>query len=470
MPLRRGAHPSGTWQVAKKRPQGFFWYNLLYHFSRVRMVSDILFLTIERSVISMAHYEKYKSAGVWHLIEHDMREHTQGRENIDKSLSCNNYNLEIHQEGEKEFFRSKIEQAKKSGARITDETIHLVSCVITLPKNFFENAEKEKGRKLTDEEKDKLQREFFQSAKEFLDKYHGKENCVSAWVHVDEPNAQPHMHYKTVPIREKEKKYKDGHTKTVFSLDCKNILNRSYLQKFHQNLQQHLEMDLGFNVEMMNGATENGNKTIQEMKNEKQQKVIAEQAKTINEQENTIQDNEETIQEQAEEIENNEQLIQEKAEELSENIEYFRQDLNTIKQKIEREANKLYDVGKRVEEYPETKLKKGHRIVPDDELHTMIEKGWFSRNGIKDMIQETFDLVARMPFIHRIVAKNKDLQQENYRLRQQVLDLQKQNKEQSKILELAENLHDKSGRSILDHLKERLQKTFHKNRDDDFER
>ena len=83
------------------------------------------------------------------------------------------------------------------------------------------------------------------------------------------------------------------------------------------------------------------------------------------------------------------------------------------------------------------------------------------------MIQETFDLVARMPFIHRIVAKNKDLQQENYRLRQQVLDLQKQNKEQSKILEIAENLHDKSGRSILDHLKERLQKTFHKNRDDD---
>ncbi len=194
------------------------------------------------------------------------------------------------------------------------------------------------------------------------------------------------MHYKTVPIREKEKKYKDGHTKTVFSLDCKNILNRSYLQKFHQNLKQHLEMDLGFNVEMMNGATENGNKTIQEMKNEKQQKVIAEQAKTINEQENTIQDNEETIQEQAEEIENNEQLIQEKAEELSENIEYFRQDLNTIKQKIEREANRLYDVGKRVEEYPETKLKKGHRIVPDDELHTMIEKGWFSRNGIKRRI------------------------------------------------------------------------------------
>ena len=41
----------------------------------------------------MAHFEKFKGINAFHMIEHDTRENTYLKENIDKERSKLNYNL-----------------------------------------------------------------------------------------------------------------------------------------------------------------------------------------------------------------------------------------------------------------------------------------------------------------------------------------------------------------------------------------
>ena len=83
-----------------------------------------------------------------------------------------------------------------------------------------------------------------------------------------------------------------------------------------------------------------------------------------------------------------------------------------------------------------------------------------------------FEKISKLPIISHILRKNEQLQQENHRLRQRVAKLEQKNKEQAQILEIADNLRDKSGRSLLDIVREKANNVLHKqkSRDDDFER
>lgn len=203
----------------------------------------------------MAHITKYKQSQINNIINHDRREHTQGRENINNSLSYLNYNL--CDRPQKEYLKELINKVKNSGGMVRENSIILGSVVITLPKTFLDNKT--------------LREEFFKSSKLFLDEKFGKENCISAWVHLDEPGAQPHLHYKFCPIMKKQKKYKDGHTKEVFTFNAKQILNRELFQKFHNELSDRIEEELGFRTDILNGKTKKkGNRSIKQLKNENQ--------------------------------------------------------------------------------------------------------------------------------------------------------------------------------------------------------
>ena len=148
----------------------------------------------------MAHFEKV--AGGWRkVLDHDYRKHTDKRENINKDLSYLNYDL-INRKNPWKFVEDKIAESKESGGRFQSKTVILCECV--------------------------------------LDKRYGKENCVSAIVHKDEPGARAHLHYKSVPIIEKEKKYKSGKTKQIKQFAAKEVQNKLYLSYFHDQLQEEL--------------------------------------------------------------------------------------------------------------------------------------------------------------------------------------------------------------------------------------
>lgn len=211
----------------------------------------------------MAHYAKYQLDGSLHLIDHDKREHTSLQEHIDPSRSHLNYNLVTHEEGEKKFFLMRKKQALETGSRFNKRSVALLSCVVTLPKDFpFKN------------DPDKV-KEFFEECVKYLHKYHGEENCVSAWVHFDETSS--HVHYKTMPLLWQKNKEE----KEVLQFNAKAILCRSYLQKFHEGLQRHLSLHFGEPIHILNGETENGNLAVEQLK--QNSKALEEEISSIQE-------------------------------------------------------------------------------------------------------------------------------------------------------------------------------------------
>ncbi len=183
----------------------------------------------------MAHFEKYAKAGTWQVLEHD--KHTRDGEHIDKTKTAENYNLsEVVDPWQ--FVKDKIAMSKNSGGRVNSRTVTMVSCVITLPKDF-------KGD----------ERLFFEECKKYLDGIFGADNCASAWVHKDEK--QPHLHCKYTPV------IKDGDR---LQFNAKKIVNRDFLRAFHAKLEKHLADVFGHPVGIINGATTQGNQTIKQLK------------------------------------------------------------------------------------------------------------------------------------------------------------------------------------------------------------
>ncbi len=169
---------------------------------------------------------------------HDIRSienHTN--EDIDPTRSHLNYNLV---DGDPyTMFRQRLDQlafVKKKSTNV------LCSWAVTCPKDL-----------LTDED---LQKQFFQESFDFLAKRYGRQNVVSAFVHMDETT--PHMHFKFIPAI----KDKDG----VERLNAKAVINRTELLKIHKEAEQHMNKIFGMDGLILNGATANGNKTITELK------------------------------------------------------------------------------------------------------------------------------------------------------------------------------------------------------------
>jgi len=72
---------------------------------------------------------------------------------------------------------------------------------------------------------------------------------------------QPHMHFSFVPI-------KNDLEKGIERLSAKEVIDRTELQMFHKDLSKHLEHSLGARVNVLNGATVDGNKSIEELKSD----------------------------------------------------------------------------------------------------------------------------------------------------------------------------------------------------------
>lgn len=197
----------------------------------------------------MANFDKFPKTAVGHLTAHFERARDEkgnyvkfSNQNIDATRTDLNYNLATTDQPLKqgEFMKNRLSQVKVLN-RADVKT--LCSWVVTMPKDL----PKEK------------QKDFFQETYNFLSARYGKENVVSAYVHLDEKT--PHLHFAFLPIVEDKKTGKE-------KLSAKEKVNRQDLKSFHGNLQKHLEQKLNCKVNVINEATKDENKTVARLKRE----------------------------------------------------------------------------------------------------------------------------------------------------------------------------------------------------------
>ena len=197
----------------------------------------------------MAHYEKYTRGAVKGLLRHDARsedlekgvEHARSNENIDASRTGLNYNLAPKRDlSMGDFIKQRCSEARTLNRK--DVNV-MCSWVVTLPQNV----------KPVDEEK------FFRAAYDFLSDKYGEKNTVAAWVHKDETT--PHLHFCWVPVVPDEKRSGER----VSAHDC---VTRKDLKTFHTELSKHIEQALGYEADILNYATRDGNRSVDELKRE----------------------------------------------------------------------------------------------------------------------------------------------------------------------------------------------------------
>lgn len=197
----------------------------------------------------MAHYQKYTRGAVKGLLRHDARseeaekgtEHTHSNTNINPDKTALNYNLAPKRDlSMGDFIKQRCSEARTLNRK--DVNV-MCSWVVTLPQNV----------KPEDEEK------FFRAAYDFLSDKYGEKNTVAAWVHKDETT--PHLHFCWIPVVPDEKRGGER----VSAHDC---VTRKDLKTFHTELSKHIEQALGYEAEILNEATRDGNRSVEELKRE----------------------------------------------------------------------------------------------------------------------------------------------------------------------------------------------------------
>lgn len=194
--------------------------------------------------LDMANCQKYTRAATGHLTRHFERakdvngEYVKfGNQDIDTNKSELNYNLAPEQ-NQIEFIRQRCSEVQCLNRK--DVNV-MCSWAVTAPKDLDQADEKA----------------FFKHTYDFLAKRYGEKNVISAHVHLDEKS--PHMHFAFVPVTIDKKK-------GIEKVSAKEVITRSDLQSFHKDLEMHLERELGHEVGILNEATKEGNRSIEDLK------------------------------------------------------------------------------------------------------------------------------------------------------------------------------------------------------------
>lgn len=179
---------------------------------------------------------------------------TYKNQEIDHSKTHLNYNLAPKHKDmtDYEFMKKRCEELKILKRK---DVNWLVSWVVTMPEDYA-------GSKAL----------FFREVYNFMENKYGKDNVVSAYVHLDETS--PHMHFCFVPVVFDKKKQQ-------YKVNAKQCINKVELKQIHPQIQEYLETKLQTKVSILNGATAGGNKSVEQLKNEDKvkQKAISELVK-----------------------------------------------------------------------------------------------------------------------------------------------------------------------------------------------
>lgn len=221
----------------------------------------------------MANFDKWGRGGAGHLLKHferaqelnketgEMEYVKFGNRDIDPSRTHLNYNLAPERpEGQYNFIKQRCSEVYCLGRK--DVNV-LCSWIVTAPETLDPSKENE----------------FFRASYQTLADNYGEENVVSAYVHKDE-SGRSHMHFAFIPIVYDEKKDR-------FTVNAKKCVTRTDLRNFHPWLEAELEQRLGYHVDVINEATKDGNKTVSQLKQErelaKQQEAAEKTAEALKE-------------------------------------------------------------------------------------------------------------------------------------------------------------------------------------------
>lgn len=198
----------------------------------------------------MAHIAKYTRGSCGGLTKHFERaKDEQGRyyrfknQEIDLTRTPLNYNLAPDRQSQLGFIKNRLNEVychNRADVKV------MGSWVVTVPQTVPEE----------------YQREFFERTYKFLADRYGEKNVISAYVHMDETT--PHMHFAFIPVV-----YDKGKNREKVS--AKEVINKADLRSFHTDLQEVMneftaEHDHAFECDILNGATDNGNLTVQGLK------------------------------------------------------------------------------------------------------------------------------------------------------------------------------------------------------------
>lgn len=188
----------------------------------------------------MAHFEKYTAGAIGHMLAHYDRTHSSSTSKINESKTFLNYNLAAKDQplSQLDFIHKRLSEIKVLKRKDVN-----VMC------DWIVTASQELA-------KDELPL-FFAETYKFLNDRYGKENVISAYVHLDETT--PHIHYAFVPVVMDKKK-------NIPKLSAKERVPVRELKTFHPDLTKYMKNIFGRDIGIQNDATALGNQTIKQLK------------------------------------------------------------------------------------------------------------------------------------------------------------------------------------------------------------
>ena len=219
------------------------------------------------------HVQKLKGSAIGGVEIHSERERegvSHTNPDIDWSKTEQNYQLHepaLHARGT--YARRIDDRLREAGiARVRKDAVKLCGIVISSDREFFAQLSAEQ------------QREFFQRSYDFMVARYGKENILSAVVHMDETT--PHMHLYLVPITQDNR------------LCCKEIFDKRGLAALHDEF--YREVGKVYGLERGEGADKGKRREhfdTQEFKSytaaiEKQQERLVEARQALSEMQGSV--------------------------------------------------------------------------------------------------------------------------------------------------------------------------------------
>lgn len=203
------------------------------------------------------HIEKYDRVAAGHILAHNEPTFARAkRENVDTQQTLYNYNVLASEKSGMVLLKEVLARDDVYCSPRKDVKV-LCSCVVSAPDNLPEDR----------------QDEFFYKTALFLNARFENCPCVSAWVHIDELGKN-HIHYSFVAL-------KYDHRKERYKVCPKEVITRENLKTLHQDFKAYIDKEMGLDLSILNGATANGNLSIQQLKSKSLNKEITQKKEEV---------------------------------------------------------------------------------------------------------------------------------------------------------------------------------------------
>lgn len=327
----------------------------------------------------MAHLDKFTRTDSQGVLKEAYRELRKYKNNVDTSLSMNNYSMEGIKSSKEALKRVDARCAEvMNGRKMQKQTNVVVSCAYTLPEYFYD--------KPADE-----QRKCFDAVYRFIQDRYGKENVIDGVVHNDETT--PHMTVYTVPVTTSRK------TGNI-TVSSASLCTQKEFNTFHKDLESYMEKEFGVKGLALNGRTK-GNFTLEELK--ERTRVKEEQDKREKGLNAKMQEAEDAKKEQV--------LLKAKVEAEKEQLDKDKADFqakerqfNQEKAGFQAEKQAQEQTFKQERESLESQRKENEQVAEQNEAE--VQKIAQARKEVFEALEEVKDLNF---YLHKIISQMQEI-------------------------------------------------------------